>query len=431
MGAPTVEGERRCGLAFLPFIVYLKASRGYLEGMDSVLRPLAERALPFWETSFSALDAYFGLERAPVRFIAVGAGLIDLAKAIAGLEFRGLAWADASLEAEGLTFHFRCVDEAFRSDDGMVAFAPLDLFRVPDSRRFFDPRGVYAGLREGDLEAQAGAQLFEAAVLVSRYEYRLREGVFPVPPRDLPAHAQRDLLSLILTSAHPERGLELLRKSGFIAAMWPELAALPGTSQSKEFHPEGDAWDHTLETFRYRKVADLALSLALLLHDTGKPEAPSVDGKRFARHSEIGADLALRFLSRLGFDRSIIETVGYLVRWHMLPAALPRLPIQAAREAIEDWRFPLLLELYRCDELSTFRGPEGYYEACAAYREYRKNLRNPFRDEDGRKLLRLYVEAVPPYLAGKGAAGGGARGRAGGAGRGAGGGAGARSGGGR
>ena len=369
--------------------------------MDSILAPLAERALPFWETSFSALDAYFGLDRAPVRFIAVGAGLIDLAKSIEGLEYRGLAWADASIEAEGLTIHFRCVDDGFRSDEGMASFAPLDLFRVPDTRRFFDPRAVYEDLRGSLVEARGkdGAELFEAAALVARYEYRLPEAYVPAPPRDMPAHAQRDLVSLILTSAHPERGLELLRKSGFIQAFWPELAALPGTSQSKEYHPEGDAWDHTLETFRYRKLPDLPLSLALLLHDTGKPDAASVDGKRFARHSEIGAGLALRFLSRLGFDRATIDTVGYLVRWHMLPAALPRLPIKAAREAIEDWRFPLLLELYRCDELSTFRGPEGYYEACAAYREYRKNLRNPFRDEDGRKLMRLYVEGAPPYVA--------------------------------
>ncbi|HUX40552.1 MAG TPA: HD domain-containing protein [Rectinemataceae bacterium] len=383
--------------------------------MDSILAPLAERGLCFWETSFSALDAYFGLDRAPVRFVALKADLVELAKSIGALEFRSLSWADASAEAGGLTVHFRCVDEAFRSDEGMVSFAPLDLFREPDSRRFFDPRGVYEGLRKGELEPRGkeGAQLFEAAVLVSRYEYRLPEAYLPAAPRELPAHAQRDLLSLILTSAHPERGLELLRKSGFIAAFWPELAALPGTSQSKEYHPEGDAWDHTLETFRYRKLADLPLSLALLLHDTGKPDAAAADGKRFARHSEIGAGLALRFLSRLGFDRETADTVGYLVRWHMLPAALPRLPIQAAREAIEDWRFPLLLELYRCDELSTFRGPEGYYEACAAYREYRRHLRNPFRDEEGRKLMRLYVEGAPPYVAAQAAAGRAAAGRKG------------------
>jgi poly(A) polymerase len=50
--------------------------------------------------------------------------------------------------------------------------------------------------------------------------------------------------------------------------------------------------------------------------------------------------------------------------------------------------FPILLELYRCVELSTFKGPEGYYEACAAYRTWRKNSGNPYRDRDGRKQTR-------------------------------------------
>ena len=371
--------------------------------MDPSLAALVDRALPFWETSFSALDAYHGIEGAPVRFVALGADLVELAKALEGLEYRGLPWADASLESGGLTFHFRCVDGNFHSEEGPSSFAPLDLFRVPDTRRFLDPRGVYESLREGRIEPRRddGAQLFEAAAMLSRYDYQLPEGYLPAPPREMSAPAQRDLLSLVLTSDHPERGLELLRVSGFIERFWPELAALPGTSQSKEHHPEGDAWDHTLETFRHRKLPELSLSLALLLHDAGKPDAASVEGRRFARHAEIGAGIASRFLSRLGFDRATIETVAYLIRWHMLPAALPRLPIQTAREALEDFRFPMLLELYRCDELSTFRGPDGYYEACAAYREWRRNLRNPYRDEEGRKLARLYIESPPPGTAGR------------------------------
>lgn len=375
--------------------------------MDPCLAPLAESALPFWETSFSALDAYRGLGRAPVRFIAFGAGLVELARAIEGLEFRGLPWADASLQVEGLTVHFRCVDADFRSEEEAPVFAPLELFRVPGTRRFLDPRGVYESLRGGLLEPRGGgtSELFEAAVLLSRYDFELPGDWTPALPRELPASAQRDLLSLILSAGRPERGLEFLRRAGFVEAFWPELASLPGTEQSKEHHPEGDAWEHTLETFRHRKVPDLALSLALLLHDAGKPEASSVGAKRFARHSEIGEGIARSFLSRLGFGRAEIDTVAYLVRWHMLPAALPRLPAQAAREALEDPRFPLLLELYRCDELSTFRGPDGYYEACAAYREWLRNRRNPYRDEEGRKLLKLYVESAPAAR-GPGRAGG-------------------------
>ena len=191
---------------------------------------------------------------------------------------------------------------------------------------------------------------------------------------------------------HPQRGLELLRRSGFVDAYWPELAGLSGLDQSKECHPEGDAWAHTLETFRHRKLPALGLSLALLLHDVGKPRAEQVEGRMFDRHAEIGRSVAERFLSRLGFSRLLISEVSFLVRYHMMPAALPRLPANRVEGIIDDPRFPILLELYKCDELSTFRGPDGYYEACAAYKAYLKNSRNPWRSSDGRKLARTYLE---------------------------------------
>jgi poly(A) polymerase len=54
--------------------------------------------------------------------------------------------------------------------------------------------------------------------------------------------------------------------------------------------------------------------------------------------------------------------------------------------------FPILLELYRCDLSSTFRGPDGYYRACRIYRSFLKNVSNPFRDAAGKKLVKLYVD---------------------------------------
>jgi poly(A) polymerase len=379
--------------------------------MDATLGILSAFGLPFWESSYSALDAYHGLGPAPLRFIAVGGGLVDLAKTSADLEFHGLPYAEASLRTkDGSRVHLRCVDSSFRADDAPTAFAPLDLFRNPGSRKFLDPREIYHNLRDTTLEPRLTEKesLFDAAILVSRYEYRLPEDWKPATPATMSIEAQRDLLSLVLTGPHPERGLEVLRQAGFLEAFWPELALLPGTDHSKEYHPEGDAWEHTLETFQHRKLPELRLSLALLLHDTGKPRSQSTGSNRFDRHAEIGKVIAEKFLRRLGFSEALVDDVGFLTRWHMLPAALPRLPIDRSREAIADPRFPLLLELYRCDELSTFRGPDGYYEACAAYKEWLRNMRNPWRDEEGKKLSRIYVEAGPPA---------GARGPAGGKGK--------------
>jgi poly(A) polymerase len=68
----------------------------------------------------------------------------------------------------------------------------------------------------------------------------------------------------------------------------------------------------------------------------------------------------------------------------MLPAAIPRLPLRKSEEIMGSALFPRLLELYRCDESSSYKGLQGYYESSAAYQSYRKNLRNPYRSADGK-----------------------------------------------
>jgi len=87
----------------------------------------------------------------------------------------------------------------------------------------------------------------------------------------------------ILGSGNPEKGLALLAEAGFVTEVWPELAAMAGIPHGKDFHPEGNVWEHTLATLTYRKRPDLVLSLALLLHDSGKPDAEGAGGEALRR----------------------------------------------------------------------------------------------------------------------------------------------------
>jgi poly(A) polymerase len=363
-------------------------------GMDEHLKTLAASGVHAYESSFTALDAYLRLKPAPIRFALASCALQDLAKAYDELSYPGLQYADAALapkpDSGSLGVYLRCADSPKAAES--AAFPQLDLLRDTSRDVFLDPKDIYASLREKTVVLRAAPseqQLFESAVLLSRYPYELAPEAVPPLPRDFSLEAQRDMLIMMLTGATPERGLELLRKVGFVDAYWPELASLVGTKQSKEYHPEGDAWAHTLETFHHRKLPELGLSLALLLHDCGKPRAEQSEGRKFDRHAEIGRSVAERFLLRLDFPRPLVGDVSFLVRYHMLPAALPRLPPNRVEGVIDDPRFPVLLELYKCDELSTFRGPDGYYEACAAYKAYLKNARNPWRETTRRKSARL------------------------------------------
>ena len=68
----------------------------------------------------------------------------------------------------------------------------------------------------------------------------------------------------------------------------------------------------------------------------------------------------------------------FLVRHHMIPAALNSLPLYRTERMMSSPLFPDLLELYRADLVSTYRQPSGYYEACRIYKRFIKTSSDPY-----------------------------------------------------
>jgi poly(A) polymerase len=363
-------------------IWYIGGNEGFI--MDAVFSALTREGVPCLLESYSALDRYFHVREPGQIHIRTDATLIDLARLFDDLRFPGHAWVDAQLEAPGQTYSFRCVDD-LREGAGFP-FTAQDLLYDTQRGVFCDPQGVYQDLRQDSLvrstaPAPEWTAIMEAARLVSRYHYTVDGIDLSLPRGTHPSiDAQRELLSLILTSRFPHKGLRLLDAVGFVASFWPELSAMKSTHQSKEHHPEGDVWEHTLAALSHRKTTSLVLGLALLLHDVGKPSARRSRTREFDSHSELGKQIGMSFLRRLGFPESTVSDAGYLIRYHMMPAALGRLPLYRTERLMESDLFPDLLELYRADLVSTYRRPSGYYEACRIYKRFLRKKKNPYRE---------------------------------------------------
>ncbi|MDR3337056.1 MAG: HD domain-containing protein [Treponema sp.] len=417
---------------------------------NSVYKVFADHGYSLVLRGFSALDRYWDLPPLPFVWALTDADIPAIARMFETLRFPGVDLADGAVDREKQCWYFRCIDDEALEKDGLFRISPasgesgdrpsyrlLSFFQDAATRRFQDPFGLYPllrrlrdGAKDDDAKAAAasaanipdgvrwwdlnsGAGMFrtltEGAIIISRYtlqEDRNNDGralrkiaAFPgdLAPDPVPqVEAQRVLLTSLMVSPRPDLGLELLKISGFVGKFWPELAQLDNVDHSKEFHPEGNVWKHTLETFRYRKPAgggayDLRLSLGLLLHDIGKPLSESSGARRFDGHAEIGARAARKFLERLEFEDPLVADVYFLVKNHMLPAALPRLPFSRTGEVLESPLFPTLLELYRCDESSSFKGLDGFYDSSAAYQAYLKNRRNPYRSADGKKQIPVQI----------------------------------------
>ena len=131
-----------------------------------------------------------------------------------------------------------------------------------------------------------------------------------------PERVHDELEKLLAQSPRPSVGLEILRTTGVLAHVWPEILEGVDVDQN-EWHAY-DVYRHSLATLDAAPPGDLSLRLAALLHDVGKPRTK--DGPHFYRHEHVGADMSVAMLERLRFPRDTVATVEHLVRQHMYSA---------------------------------------------------------------------------------------------------------------
>jgi poly(A) polymerase/tRNA nucleotidyltransferase (CCA-adding enzyme) len=161
--------------------------------------------------------------------------------------------------------------------------------------------------------------------------------------RQVSAERMRDEFTKLLMSGQPARGLSLLEKSGLLGEMIPEIMPARGCSQ-KGMHAF-DVMDHLFLAVEASKP-DLALRLAALFHDIGKPAAKEdhPDGiPSFHNHERISSDMARAAMRRLKLPNDIIEKVLHLVLQHMFnytpdwsDAAVRRFLARVGPESVED-----------------------------------------------------------------------------------------------
>ncbi len=177
----------------------------------------------------------------------------------------------------------------------------------------------------------------------------------------------RDEFLRLLATPRSARGIRLLRSTGLLACVLPEVAALGGVPQSEVYHPEGDVFEHTCAALEVADGLwdDPYLKLGILLHDVGKPIAlERWSGEHMSGHCRVGAAIAEEVLRRLRLPARQVSWVVHLVREHMRAARLQEMGLgkQLRLLSVEecpgapyddlDKRYPLFADLVRlmiCD----------------------------------------------------------------------------------
>jgi putative nucleotidyltransferase with HDIG domain len=132
-----------------------------------------------------------------------------------------------------------------------------------------------------------------------------------------------DEFSKILLSDNASMGIRTLCDIGAMKYIIPEVDKMIGMEQNA-YH-FGDVFEHTMALLDYDtkhfQTEDVAVRLALLLHDIGKIKTRTVgdDGRvHFYEHEFVGSDMVVDILKKLKYDNKTIDTVKFLVKNHMI-----------------------------------------------------------------------------------------------------------------
>lgn len=155
----------------------------------------------------------------------------------------------------------------------------------------------------------------------------------------------RHEMQKILLGDRPRYGIELLRRTGLLQRILPELLEGLGMRQNR-WH-RYDVYHHVLRTVDAAPPR-LTVRLAALLHDIDKPRtaapSPKAPGENtFYNHEVSGADRAREIMLRLRFSGRICDEATLLVREHQFvyaddwgDGAVRRMLSRVGRDRIDD-----------------------------------------------------------------------------------------------
>ena len=126
-------------------------------------------------------------------------------------------------------------------------------------------------------------------------------------------------LKKALATDKPSIFFEVLRKADVLDAHCKEINDLIGVLQPEKYHPEGDAYNHTMLVLDYvsQNTKDLSIRFSALVHDLGKGLTPKEEYPHHYGHEDKGVTLAQTLGNRIGAKNEWIKAGKVACREHM------------------------------------------------------------------------------------------------------------------
>ena len=199
-----------------------------------------------------------------------------------------------------------------------------------------------------------------------------------------------EFVKLIMTD-YPMRGLILMKETGLLEYVVPELLRGVGVSQNQAH--AYDVWEHNLRTLQHSadKKWPLHVRLSAIFHDISKPETKRYSKEKgvitFYGHDVVGGRVTREIMERLKFPKDLTDQVSMFVRWHMFFSDTEQITLSAVRRLITNvgkeniWN---LIDLRICDRVGTGRPKEEPYRL----RMYQSMVEEALQDPISLKMLK-------------------------------------------
>jgi poly(A) polymerase len=165
----------------------------------------------------------------------------------------------------------------------------------------------------------------------ARFASRMGYNIDPETKQAMSAHAEKikqiapeRILKEIVKMAEQTGdrfagALQILKDTGLLQHILPEVMEMDKYEHAPETHPEGNVLQHTIEALKQNQIKDPIINLAILLHDIGKIKTFKKEGDKvsFIGHAEEGVDLINQIADRLHMDNKTREALIYAAVNHM------------------------------------------------------------------------------------------------------------------
>ena len=126
-------------------------------------------------------------------------------------------------------------------------------------------------------------------------------------------------LRRVLEYANPAAYFRMLNMAGLLKSIYPELFAMIGKEQPVEYHPEGDAFEHTMLMLSRvsERTDNIVARFCALCHDLGKGETPESMLPHHYGHEVKGLEVLSHWNQRMTMPASWLKAAKYVISEHM------------------------------------------------------------------------------------------------------------------